>query len=233
MSILVVCQSCKKSFKVSEKFAGKSGPCPNCKAIIQIPKAEDQVKVHAPTEFAEGGRSREGKLITKPLAHQDANFQAVPITAAIAASLMVLLVAWAGGRGHLFANPIVAAVALLLVGPPLVVAGYAFLRDDELEPYRGLPLWLRAVICAAVYAVLWGVYSYTARSMLSGELWEWAFVAPAFLAVGAVVPRLSLDIQYGDGFFHYVFYVVVTSVLGRVAGIGWPWDIGVTSMSIL
>ena len=47
------------------------------------------------------------------------------------------------------------AIGLLLVSPVLVVAAYTFLRDDELEPYRGLPLLIRSAACAAAYAVLW------------------------------------------------------------------------------
>ena len=40
MSIIVVCPGCKKSFKVSDKYAGKSGACPNpdCKATIKVPR---------------------------------------------------------------------------------------------------------------------------------------------------------------------------------------------------
>jgi len=32
------------------------------------------------------------------------------------------------------------AVGLLLIGGPIVVAGYGAMRDDELEPYRGRSL---------------------------------------------------------------------------------------------
>ncbi|OHB69290.1 MAG: hypothetical protein A2V70_20700 [Planctomycetes bacterium RBG_13_63_9] len=64
--------------------------------------------------------------------------------------------------------------------------------------------------------------------MLTGQLWEWAFVAPAFLIVGAMVSSACLDLDLGSGFFHYSFYVVVTSVLRWIAGMGWLWNVSNT-----
>jgi hypothetical protein len=72
MSIIVVCPGCLKSFKVSDKFAGKSGPCPKCKRTLQVPTKETEVKIHVPEAFAGGGKSAAGKLITKPIARVNA-----------------------------------------------------------------------------------------------------------------------------------------------------------------
>ena len=153
MAISVVCPSCLKRFQVSDKFAGKSGPCPNCKATIQVPAVE--VKVHVPEEFASGGRTAAGKLATKPIARIQAKLH--PLTTAIVAglTLLIVLAAWAGGRLHLFntdtwAGYIMAALGLLVVSPLLVIAPYTFLRDEELEPYRGKQLYLRAGACAGL-----------------------------------------------------------------------------------
>ena len=49
-------------------------------------------------------------------------------------------------------------VGLACLSPAVAVAGYSFLREEELEPYRGRELWIRATICGLVYAILWGVY---------------------------------------------------------------------------
>ena len=62
MSIPVICRGCHARFKVSDKFAGKSGACPKCKATINVPTKEEEVKVHAPAEFAAGGRGRGGRF---------------------------------------------------------------------------------------------------------------------------------------------------------------------------
>ena len=61
-------RKCLKSFKVSDKFAGRTGPGPNCKATLRVPTKAEEVTIHAPAAFAEGGRTKAGKLITKPIA---------------------------------------------------------------------------------------------------------------------------------------------------------------------
>ena len=74
MAILVVCPTCKSRFQVSEKFAGKQGPCPKCKAVITIPRVEDEVKIHAPEEYAGGGsvaaKDASGRAVLKPISRQ-------------------------------------------------------------------------------------------------------------------------------------------------------------------
>jgi len=224
MSILVVCPGCRKSFKVSEKFAGKSGACPKCKTVIHVPAKTEQVEVHAPTQFADGGRSVNGKLITKPVARKETRLDPVAAVAICATVVCVLLVTWATG-GLIRGNLVVRTVGLLLVSPPLVVAAYTFLRDDELEPYRGTALYLRSAVCAVAYVALWGIYGYVSRMVLTGDLWEWLFVVPPFLATGALVALGCLDLEFGSGFFHYAFYLLVTILLRWAAGMGWVWEV--------
>lgn len=36
MAIDVVCENCKTKFQVSNKYAGKEGPCPKCKNNIVV-----------------------------------------------------------------------------------------------------------------------------------------------------------------------------------------------------
>ena len=102
MSIIVVCPGCLKSFKVSDKFAGKSGPCPNCKRTLQVPTKETEVKVHAPEAFAGGGKSAAGKLITKPIAQVNAKLKPVATTILVAAVVIVLVATWVLGHAGLF-----------------------------------------------------------------------------------------------------------------------------------
>jgi hypothetical protein len=226
MSILVVCPGCHKRFKVSDQYAGQTGPCPKCKAQISIPTKEEEVKVHAPTAFAEGGRSRTGELITKPITR--AKITVTPIAAAIVvgAILIVLMAAWIGGKAGLFETPVAGAIGLLLVSPPLALAGYTFLRDDELEPYRGTSLYIRAAICGVAYVGLWGLFSYVANAgFLTGELWEWIVVVPAFLVPGGLIALACLDLDFGTGTIHCGFYVLVTVLLRAVAGLDWIWNV--------
>jgi hypothetical protein len=59
--------------------------------------------------------------------------------------------------------------------------------------------------------------------VITGELWIWLFVLPPFLGVGALIALGCLDLDFGSGFFHYSFYLLVTVLLRWVAGMGWPW----------
>jgi hypothetical protein len=220
MPIAVVCSGCQARFSVSEKFAGKQGPCPKCKTVITIPvPAKDEVKIHAPEEFQSGGKDVKGRPITKPIARKDARFR--PMQAAVVAAAVLLVVGAAFALRWFDGGAQVAAVSLglLVITPPLTVAGYSFLRDDELEPYRGRSLWLRAGICSLAYAVLWGLY-WPLSGYLTGELWQWLFLAPVILAIGALVAHATLDLDPTSGAIHYGFFLAVTLVLR--AAIGWP-----------
>lgn len=224
MSIFVVCPSCRKRFKVSDRFAGKSGPCPNCKSTIRVPTKDEEVQVHAPEQFASGGRSVDGKLVLKPIARRSTKFDPTLAVAIAAASLTVLLVTWAAG-GLIQRSLAVRFLGLLLISPPLVVAAYSFLHNDELEPYQGRSLYVRSAICAVAYVGLWGVFGYLhAQGLLSTELWIWLFVAPPFFVTGGLVALACLDLEFGNGLFHYAFYLLVTMVLRWAAGMGWPWE---------
>src|SRR5208337_4196050 len=93
MAILVVCPGCKKSFNVDDRFAGKTGPCPNCKAKITIPEKTAEVKIHAPDEFSGGGKGVTGKLLLKPIARQEARIK--PVMAAVIVGGVAAAIAWA------------------------------------------------------------------------------------------------------------------------------------------
>ena len=222
MSIIVVCPGCRKSFKVSDRFAGKAGACPSCKGQIAVPEKKDEVKVHAPDEFAEGGRSTTGQLVTKPIARKDAKWNPVVAAGVGGGALCVFLLSWIGGPA-ISGNPAVQVAGLLLISPPLVVAAYWFLRNDELAPFRGQTLYIRAGICAAVYAGLWGVYAYVSGvGLMEGSTpVQWLIVAAPIVVVGALASLACLDLDFGSGVFHYGFYVLVTVLLGTVAGIQW------------
>ncbi len=227
MSILVVCPGCKKSFNVDDKFAGKTGPCPKCKTKITIPAKQAEVQIHAPDEFSGGGKGVTGKLLLKPIERQPTRVKPVmaavvggAIVAAIALALVVRFVAPAAGPLHYS----LIGIGLLLVSPPLAMAGYTFLRDDELEPYRGKQLWIRAAVCASVYVILWAVFAYVKVSMGSIDLPYWFMVAPPFLLVGAMAGKFSFDLETASGFFHYAFYLAVTMILGAIANLGAVWQ---------
>ncbi len=227
MSIIVVCPGCRKSFNVNEKFAGKSGPCPNCKRTLKIPEKSQEVKVHAPEEFAGGGRSITGKLVIKPESFAATKAKPVAVALIVAAVVVVLAVAWVGRITELFSSSMIATtIALLIISPPLVAAAYAVLRDQELEPYRGKELYIRSALCALAYAALWRAFVLLqSRGIVTGELWNWLFIAPPFAIAGGLFALATLDLDYGDAVFHYSFYLIVTVVLRWIVGLGWIWNV--------
>jgi len=226
MSILVVCPGCRKSFKVSDKFAGKSGPCPNCKHTLHVPEKQAEVTVHAPMDFASGGKSATGKLVLKPIEYRQTKFEPVQVTIVVASVLVVLAATWLGGRMGMFHSAVVLGVGLLLISPFLSVGGYAILRNDELEPYRGKELWIRASLCGLAYMGLWGVFSMlAARGAVTGDLWAWVLILPPFILAGGMAAFAALDLEFGNAVFHYLFYVFVTVLLHRLAGLQWVWHV--------
>jgi hypothetical protein len=223
MPISVVCPGCKARFTVSEKFAGKKGPCPKCKVVITIPdKPAEDVKIHEPEQFAAGGKDTKGRPVLKPIARKVTKLSPVNIAAIGGAVIATLVIAFLL-RGLPNKVPVI-VIGLLLVSPPLAVAGYTFLRDDELEPYRARDLVIRAVLCGLGYAALWAVYWLLAGyGLISGEPWQWLYVGPAFAVVGAGMALACFDLDFGSAALHYAFFVVVTMLLRWAIGLPPLW----------
>lgn len=246
MPIDVMCAGCKTRFQVSDKFAGKKGPCPKCKAIIQVPEKAAEVVVHAPEQS--GPKDSKGRAVLKPLTRQDARFTPVRIGILVGSILLVL-----GGavalrtmyppkrvevRAAQAGRPAVTrtlrdvpalwlALGAVVLAPALCWSGYSFLRDDELEPLKGKELWVRIAICSAVYAALWGVYYGLKISPLIdlklGEIPDpmiMVFAVLPMLVVGGAVGFGSLNLSLSTGAIHYGFYLAVTVLLRLVIGLG-------------
>jgi hypothetical protein len=226
MPINITCPGCKKRFAVSEKYAGQKGPCPSCKTVIEIPKEEEQVVIHAPE--AAGPKDSKGAAVTKPIARTETRFDPQVAIGIGAAVLVVFVIAWIVGASYKPKEkgkpsqipPALQLLAAFALAPPLALAGYTFLRNDELEPYRGKELWIRVVACGAVYAVLWGIYAALPwiLGMDSGfETVQLAYIVPPFVAAGAFAALASLELDFLTGAIHYGLYLIVT-VLLRVVG---------------
>jgi hypothetical protein len=224
VAILVVCQTCKTRFQVSEKFAGKQGPCPKCKAVISIPKLDEQVKIHAPEEYAGGGmvaaKDAQGRAVLKPISRDKTKFQPVILVAAAAGILMAVLVAFL--LRDQSPNVWILGAGAFLLAPPIVLAGYTALRDAESEPYRGTALWIRTAIVSVVYAGLWGIAALFGTLVFTAgtpELWQ--LIPPtAIMIVGGTIAALAtLDLEPANAFFHYAFYLAATVFLRVIMGL--------------
>jgi hypothetical protein len=225
MPISVMCPACKARFSVSEKFAGKKGPCPKCKAPITIPEVvAEEIKIHVPEQFASGGKDSKGRAVSKPIPREETKVKPLGVVAVVAATILALGAALAV-RFVGYKLPFIVA-GLLIISPPLAAAGYSFLREDELEPYRGRSLLVRTTLCGLAYAALWGLFTpLPAYGLLTGEVWQWVFIAPLFAAIGAAVSWACLDLDFGSAAVHYAFYVIVTVILRAVAGLPHLWNL--------
>ena len=111
----------------------------------------------------------------------------------------------------------------MLLGPPLAMVGYIFLRDDELEAYRGKSLWIRSIACGFAFAAMWGVYAALKWFVLGGEameLYQLAFIVPPLLFGGAVASWAAYDLDFGNGAFNFGLYLCATVVLRLIINLG-------------
>jgi hypothetical protein len=136
---------------------------------------------------------------------------------------MALAVAWLVGRAFREEGVPVffLGAGALLLAPPLVFAGYAFLREAELQPHRGQTLWIRVGICSVVYAALWAVYAIVIGVLLpydQPQVWHLVFLIPPMFLAGATAAHVSFDLDYTSGLFHYGLYLLVTVVFRLVMG---------------
>lgn len=229
MAIDVLCTKCKTRFQVSEKFAGKSGPCPKCKNTIKIPEAKEQVVIHAPE--VGGTKTATGQPIFTPIKRTEVKL-GVPQIALIVGSIVVVLIAAVILRGQPMAMKQMAAIiGAVLLGPPLAFAAYTFLRDDELEPYRGTEVILRSLACGLAFAAIWGAYWlifaywYDFKPLPAGQP-NWPVmggVVAVMIAFGAVISQASFELEITTGALHYGTYLAATIILRLIMGMGPRW----------
>lgn len=225
MPIQVVCPGCKTRFNVGEKFAGQRGPCPKCKAIITIPKeSAPEVKIHESQDDAP--KDSKGRAILKPIARKDTTISGMSWVMIACGTLVTVSAAFA--VRYVFRDGSAPAwligAGLALVSPPLAVGGYSILKNDEMETFEKGPLWLRAGICGLIYAAMWSAFLFVPTAYLAENVWAWLFLAVPGLCIGGLAALATLDLEFGNGVFHYAFYLIATILLRWIAGLGWIWE---------
>jgi phage FluMu protein Com len=228
MPINIICPGCHKRFTVAEKFAGKKGPCPNCKTVIEIPKLEDQVVIHAPEHSEAGAIGASGRHALKTYKRKDTKFKPLMFAAVSGVVLVTLLIALLlrGVKLDPATSYAILTLGAVVLGPPLAWAGYTFLRDDELEGYQGVNLAVRAVACGLVYALLWGVYVFVGDHLFGSDalakglqIYEMGILVGLALGIGTLTAYVAFDLDPGSGFFHVAMYFAVTVLLRLVVGL--------------
>lgn len=228
MPIPVTCPNCKAQFNVSEKFAGKKGPCPKCKTPIVVPDpskavtpAGEEIKVHGGDDFAGTAKGAGGRPVLKPIEREELKLSKVQIGSLAAGVVVSLVTAYFAGP-YLRESLWIRGAALLVVSIPIVMASYAVLRNEELDAFRGRSLMLRSILCALVYSGLWAGFLFIPPDMVE-EMYGWMFIAPPFLLGGSAMAWGCFDLDFGTGAMLYCFYVVITMLLGWLAGLQMPW----------
>ena len=229
MAIPVICPGCKRSFRVGDQFAGKTGPCPKCKTLINIPKpgagGEELVKIHGPD--AAEPKDAKGRVISKPIPMVEFTVGQNMAWVAAGSTLVVFLAAWL--LGSKLRDPdslVLRAIGLMIVTPPLAAAGYYLLRDrDKLELFFGRQLWFRTAICTAVYLTLWAAFGFVRANFdIPVEVWQLFIVAPPMLFLGSLAALACFEFDFSTAFLHYIFHLLVVLALCYVAGMHdlWP-----------
>lgn len=220
MPIPVICPGCKSRFAVSDQFAGRTGPCPKCKQPIKIPEvAVKAVTIHEP-EAPVAATGGSGRPPTAPIKRTDKPIPALRFVAVAAAAIVTMAAAWLAGTmaGAGGPPPAMLLATAFLVAVPCVMLGYAAVRDRELEPYRGTTLLARSLVCAAIYAGLWGVKGLLPPEA-TAEMWQWLYLGPMFVVSGSIAALATLDLDWGSAVAHYSLYAMFTALLRWLAGL--------------
>ncbi len=222
MAIQVTCPGCLARFTVSDKYAGKKGPCPKCKKEIVVPDKSQEVVIHAPE--TEGPKDSKGVSVLKPIKREE--LKVTPLQIGIAVGIAVISIAVAIGVRVATESPPVPILALgaIALAFPSSWVGYRFLRDDELGGYMGNELNIRVAACAAIFSATWGLYWFLAYYLGNATL---ATVSGLFFAVllvvmagvGTVGSLASLELEFAQSLLHYVLYLGATLLLAIMCGV--------------
>jgi hypothetical protein len=228
MAIDVTCPSCLTRFQVSEKFAGKQGPCPKCKKVIKVPDKKAEVVIHAPE--VSGPTDSKGQAVLKPISRKEVRLSTMQIVTIVGSVVLVLIIAFVlrivfHGKDSQELR-LITSLGAILLGPPLAFAGYTFLRDDELEPYRGTQILIRSLACGAVYGAIWGIFWLVFLYLNVTPTWPMmAAVIPVMVGIGAVASQASLDFELGTGALHYAMYLASTVILRLALSMQPHWNV--------
>lgn len=225
MPIQVTCRHCLKRFQVSDKFAGKTGPCPSCKKPIEIPAADQEVVIHAPSDGAPTDST--GTSVLKPIVRKETDVTkrglilSIGSIVAVFAFALVFRFTGQAGVAPLWAQ----LIGVILLAPPLVWAGYSFLYDQEREPYVGPELRNRVLICSAIFAILWCVYAFVPTYVFEldqTDQMSWAvfgITLCVMIALGALASAGTFELEFFSGIIHAGLYFIVIVLLALTSGV--------------
>ena len=223
MPIRVTCTKCYTRFNVSEKFAGKEGPCPKCKTKIRVPEKSEEVVIEAPK--TDGPVDSTGRAVLDPVKRKETNLSSVQWTLIIGSIVGFLAIALIlrFSIGNVAQFPLwLMAISAIVVAPPLVFVGYTFLREQELEPYRGKELRSRVGICAIIYPITWLAMPLACFAFNDNyETGSYIAAGIAMIGIGGFTGMFCFLFDFLMGAVHYGLYLGVCFVGRFLSGVGW------------
>ena len=213
MPIQVTCPGCLARFTVSDKYAGKTGPCPKCKKVIVVPDKSQEVVIHAPEPS--GPKDSKGVAVLKPIRRTEFRVGVKTWAATIVGALSVVGIAIAVRYSNSPPPVWLLVLGAIALAPPIVMLGYTFFRDDELAGYSGKEYLVRTAICSVVFAFTWLLYYWIApylndsKSLVDVPGSLMAIVMIGMLVVGSGVSLATLELETGQSVLQYLSYFAV------------------------
>ena len=214
--ILVTCPGCLARFEVSEKYAGKKGPCPKCKKEIIIPDKTQEVVIHAPEDS--GPKDLKGVSVLKPIKRIDFTVGKLMWISVAIGVLTTLGIAIGFRVANSPPSTLLLVIGSLVLAPPIIMFGYTFLRDDDFGAYYGKEYWVRTAICSVLFAGTWLFYtliSYYMENKLLADVStpQMAVYMIIMIAIGTVASLSTFELETPQAAAHYLTYFVATFIL--------------------
>ena len=212
-------------FEVSDRFAGKKGPCPKCGHIIEIPKVN--VTIVSPDELVVDGKKVQNPDHVRPIEQKSYSFTASAVIVNLAVLTAVLAVALVFHFVHAPFLAVPVGIALVLaVAYPLMKYGYMTFRDpNDLEIFLGGQLGKKSILDAAVLLALWLVYELVLLYMNPGGM-ALAYLIPVAV-FAAFVPVVIFDMDFSDSLAVAVVFLLAVILLRGLMFTGdggWIWQ---------
>ena len=212
-------------FEVSDRFAGKKGPCPKCGHIIEIPKVN--VTIVSPDELVVDGKKVQNPDHVRPIEQKSYSFTASAVIVNLAVLTAVLAVALVFHFVHAPFLAVPVGIALVLaVAYPLMKYGYMTFRDpNDLEIFLGGQLGKKSILGAAVLLALWLVYELVLLYMNPGGM-ALAYLIPVAV-FAAFVPVVIFDMDFSDSLAVAVVFLLAVILLRGLMFTGdggWIWQ---------
>lgn len=222
MSIRVTCTKCHTRFNVSEKFAGKEGPCPKCNAKIRVPDKSEEIVIESPK--GDGPMDSTGRAVLDPVKRKETNLSTVQWTLIIGSIVgflaIALILRFSIEEVSQFPLWLIVASSAV-IAPPLVFVAYAFLRDQELDSYRGKELRLRVMICALIYPITWVAMPLACFAFNdSYETGSYIAAGVAMIGIGGFTSMFCFEFDFLMGAVHYGLYLGVCLIGRLLSGVG-------------